>query len=215
MAPGKAVLLRTELDALPVTEETGLPYASNVRATDASGKEVGVMHACGHDVHMAAWLGTARIMANDRSRWSAEPKLFAAAHWPERVACSQRNRPLEISGIHVSSVPSINFISRASPPLLNGVWEIWIRARKEDNNALSKKSNRSHWFPDPERDLTLLVRSKYRFSFGRSSLGESSGSAPLRAVSLLCRLLPIRNRETRLSSLNDVLENNACAWHSS
>src|SRR5689334_19588592 len=75
--PGKVALLRTELDALPVTGETGLPYASKVRATDASGKQMGVMHACGHDVHMAAWLSTARIMANNRSRWSGTLILIA------------------------------------------------------------------------------------------------------------------------------------------
>ena len=66
---GPTVMLRTELDALPVVEQTGLPYASTVRTTDASGADVGVMHACGHDVHMAAWMGTAMIMANSRSRW--------------------------------------------------------------------------------------------------------------------------------------------------
>ena len=67
--PGPTVMLRTELDALPVTESTGLPYASVVRTKDDSGSDVGVMHACGHDVHMAAWMGTARIMASSRARW--------------------------------------------------------------------------------------------------------------------------------------------------
>ena len=66
---GPTVLLRTELDALPVTENTGLAYASTVRAKDAAGNDVGVMHACGHDVHMAAVVGTARIMAASRTRW--------------------------------------------------------------------------------------------------------------------------------------------------
>src|ERR1700736_6487012 len=63
---GPTVLLRTELDALPVTENTGLPFASTVRTNDDAGVEVGVMHACGHDAHMAAWVGTARIMAANR-----------------------------------------------------------------------------------------------------------------------------------------------------
>jgi len=66
---GPTVMLRTDLDALPVTENTGLPFASTARTRDASGNEVGVMHACGHDVHMAAWVGTARIMAADRGKW--------------------------------------------------------------------------------------------------------------------------------------------------
>jgi amidohydrolase len=67
--PGPTVMLRTELDALPVEEKTGLPYASKVRVKNDAGVEVGVMHACGHDVHMTAWVGTAAAMARDRSRW--------------------------------------------------------------------------------------------------------------------------------------------------
>jgi len=66
---GPTVMLRTELDALPVTENTGLSFASTVRTKDDAGNEVGVMHACGHDIHMAAWVGTARIMAANRGQW--------------------------------------------------------------------------------------------------------------------------------------------------
>jgi amidohydrolase len=67
---GPVVLLRTELDALPVEEKTGLEFASTVRTKDDTGNEVGVMHACGHDIHMAAWMGTAKIMAGSRDRWA-------------------------------------------------------------------------------------------------------------------------------------------------
>src|SRR5499433_779679 len=66
---GPTVMLRTELDALPVTEETGLPYASKIKAKDDSGRDVGVMHACGHDVHMASLYGTAAIMAKTKDTW--------------------------------------------------------------------------------------------------------------------------------------------------
>ena len=66
---GPTVMLRTELDALPVEEKTGLPYASTVKAKNASGQLVSVMHACGHDLHMAAWAGAARLMAEHRNRW--------------------------------------------------------------------------------------------------------------------------------------------------
>src|ERR1041385_3714765 len=66
---GPTVMLRTELDALPVVENTGLPFASTVRTKDDAGVEGGVMHACGHDIHMAAWMGTARIMAANRGQW--------------------------------------------------------------------------------------------------------------------------------------------------
>ena len=67
--PGPTIMLRTELDALPVEEKTGLPYASKVRATDDAGRDVPVMHACGHDLHMAAILGTAEIMAHSKNTW--------------------------------------------------------------------------------------------------------------------------------------------------
>ena len=66
---GPTILLRTELDALPVPEKTGLPYASKVTAKDDSGKEVPVMHACGHDVHMASIVGTAQVMAETKDAW--------------------------------------------------------------------------------------------------------------------------------------------------
>ena len=62
-------MLRTELDALPVEEKTGLPYASKVHAKDDAGRDVPVMHACGHDLHMAAILGTAEIMARSKNTW--------------------------------------------------------------------------------------------------------------------------------------------------
>jgi amidohydrolase len=66
---GPTIMLRTELDALPVEEKTGLPYASKVHAKDDAGRDVFVMHACGHDVHMAAFLGTAQVMAHSKQSW--------------------------------------------------------------------------------------------------------------------------------------------------
>lgn len=67
--PGPAVMVRTELDALPVQERTGLPFASAAVARNAAGQPTPVMHACGHDIHMSAWAGTARLMAEHRDRW--------------------------------------------------------------------------------------------------------------------------------------------------
>jgi len=66
---GPTVMLRTELDALPVEEKTGLPYASKVHAQDDAGHDVPVAHACGHDLHMAALVGTAAIMAHSKDTW--------------------------------------------------------------------------------------------------------------------------------------------------
>jgi len=66
---GPTVMLRTELDALPVEEKTGLPYASKVRTKDDSGRDVPAMHACGHDLHMSALYATAAIMAHSKDSW--------------------------------------------------------------------------------------------------------------------------------------------------
>jgi amidohydrolase len=67
---GPTVLVRTDMDALPVIERTGLSYASKVRTRNKEGREVGVMHACGHDMHMTIWTGVARVLTSLKGRWS-------------------------------------------------------------------------------------------------------------------------------------------------
>ena len=74
---GPTALLRTDTDALPVEEKTGLPYASTVTMKNAAGVTVPVMHACGHDLHMASWFGTARLMAQNRQGWHGTLMLIA------------------------------------------------------------------------------------------------------------------------------------------
>jgi amidohydrolase len=66
---GPTVLIRTDLDALPVEEKTGLPYASTAKSRDDAGREVSVMHACGHDIHMTSFLGAAAILSELKSLW--------------------------------------------------------------------------------------------------------------------------------------------------
>jgi hippurate hydrolase len=67
---GPTLLIRADMDGLPVVEKTGLPFASTVRATTRDGVESGVMHACGHDTHMSAWIGTAETLVSMKDRWS-------------------------------------------------------------------------------------------------------------------------------------------------
>ena len=67
---GPRVLLRADMDALPVREATGLDYASTVTAADADGAEVPVMHACGHDVHVSCLLGAAQLLADGTEHWA-------------------------------------------------------------------------------------------------------------------------------------------------
>jgi amidohydrolase len=73
---GPTILIRSDMDALPVTEKTGLPYASKVRTKNDDGQEVGVMHACGHDIHITCLLGTARMLVDLKDQWQGTVVLI-------------------------------------------------------------------------------------------------------------------------------------------
>jgi len=75
--PGPVVMLRADMDALPVAEQTGLPFASQARGTTREGLATAIMHACGHDTHMATWVGTARRLVALRSQWSGTLVMIA------------------------------------------------------------------------------------------------------------------------------------------
>jgi len=106
---GPALLIRADMDALPIVEETGLPYASHVRAKNAADQDVGVMHACGHDVHTTVLLGVARNLVAQKSNWHgtvmlvAQPseetidgaKAMLADHFYERLG-----KPDMVIGLH-------------------------------------------------------------------------------------------------------------------
>ena len=126
---GPVVLLRTELDALPVEEKTGLEYASTARTTDDNGVDVGLMHACGHDLHMAAWMATARIMAGARGRWAgtlvlmgqpAEETLRGAQWMIEDGLLTRFPRPDVALAVHDDARYPAGLIGyRAGPVLSN------------------------------------------------------------------------------------------------
>jgi amidohydrolase len=81
---GKVIMLRTDMDALPVEENTGLPYSSRVIMKNSSGKESPVMHACGHDLHMSVWLGTLRTLIDLKNQWKGT--IVAVAQPAEEVS---------------------------------------------------------------------------------------------------------------------------------
>jgi len=85
---GPTVLVRTDMDALPVVEKTGVPYASKVRMRDKNGNDVGVMHACGHDMHMTCWVGTAKTLVALKDRWQGT--LLFIAQPAEEVGAGAR-----------------------------------------------------------------------------------------------------------------------------
>lgn len=74
---GPTVLIRTDMDAMPLEEKTGLPYASKARGVNAAGNEVNVMHACGHDIHMTVFVGTARALVQAKSQWKGTLVMVA------------------------------------------------------------------------------------------------------------------------------------------
>ena len=109
---GPTVLVRADMDALPLVEETGRPYASKVTTVDAQGKTVGVMHACGHDVHMTVWTGVARQLAANLDRWSgtvvfigqpAEERGSGAREMIADGLYTRFPRPDYALGLHVSA----------------------------------------------------------------------------------------------------------------
>ena len=75
--PGRVVMIRTDLDALPLKEKTGLPFASEVVMMDSDSVQMPVMHACGHDMHMTVWLGTAKILTALKKEWSGTLMMIA------------------------------------------------------------------------------------------------------------------------------------------
>ena len=85
---GPTVMLRADMDALPVTEATGVPYASTVRAKDEDGTEVGVSHVCGHDFHVTWLMGAARLLAEHKDQWSGT--VLAIFQPGEEVGCGAK-----------------------------------------------------------------------------------------------------------------------------
>ena len=85
---GPMVMLRADMDALPMAEATGLPYASTVTAKDEDGVEGGVAHSCGHDMHVTWLLGTARLLAEHRESWKGT--VMAVFQPGEEVAVARK-----------------------------------------------------------------------------------------------------------------------------
>ena len=123
---GPVVMLRADFDALPVEEETGLPYASTVRARDEDGKDVPVMHACGHDMHATCLLGAATLLARGAATWSGT--LLVVFQPAEELARGAQDMiddglflrfpaPRIVLGQHVGPLPA-GVIGHASGPVM-------------------------------------------------------------------------------------------------
>jgi len=130
---GPTVLVRTDMDALPVIEQTGLPYASTVKTKNDAGETVGVMHACGHDIHMTSWVGAATLLARAKGSWHgtvvfvgqpAEELVVGAEAMVKDGLFTRFPKPDFIVGIHDTQVlPSgkIGVIAGATSAASNAV----------------------------------------------------------------------------------------------
>jgi hippurate hydrolase len=136
--PGKALLVRADMDALPIVEETGVSYASHLRGVTIAGQDVGVMHACGHDIHTTTLIGVARAMAASKARWHGTLMLVGqpseetvdgarallADHLYERFG-----RPDMIVGLHDGSDQPAGKVSLAIGPAQSGTTSVDITIR--------------------------------------------------------------------------------------
>jgi amidohydrolase len=118
------VLLRADMDALPVLEDTGLEYASTARGVDRDGRDVPVAHACGHDVHVSCLIGAVAQLAAARETWSGT--LLAVFQPAEEIAAGSRamiddglydrfDRPDVVLGQHVAPLPAGMLVLRSGP----------------------------------------------------------------------------------------------------
>ena len=125
--PGPLVMMRADMDGLPVPEKSGLPYASVATQVDWDGNEVPVMHACGHDVHMTSLVGTARVMAATKNTWSgtlmligqpAEERVNGAKGMMEDGIWERFGQPDYALAFHVASgVPTGKLVAVVGSPM--------------------------------------------------------------------------------------------------
>mgnify|MGYP006171129473 CR=1 FL=1 len=149
--PGPVVMLRADMDALPVEEQTGLPFASRVRATSSAGVESGVMHACGHDTHMTAWVGAARRLVAMRDRWSGtlvmigqpgeEVGLGAKAMLDDGLF-TRFPRPSHVIAFHDSATLPAGIIGFTPGPALANVDSVDIQVRGQGGHGAAPHTTR-------------------------------------------------------------------------
>lgn len=182
---GPTVMVRTELDALPMEEKTGLPYASTVRASYL-GKETHVAHSCGHDLHMAAWIGTARALVALRDRWQGT-LMFVAQPAEEVLGGSKAmlkdglftrfGRPDAAFALHAWPV-AYGVVGFNSGPVTSNsdTFEVTFKGRGAHGSAPDKSIDpiviASRFVVDVQ---SVVSREKDPFEFGVFSIGSIQG----------------------------------------
>jgi hippurate hydrolase len=178
---GPTVMVRTELDALPMEEKTGLPYASRAKAT-SNGRETFVAHSCGHDIHMTSWVGTARALVAMKDRWHGT-LMFVAQPAEELVSGAKAMvadglftrfpKPDFAFALHTAPAAygTIQFNAGAMTSNSDGL-EITFRGRGGHGSAPDKTIDpiaiAAHFINDVQ---TVVSREKDPFEFGVVTIG--------------------------------------------
>ena len=179
--PGPTVMVRTELDALPMEEKTGLPYASRAKAT-SNGRETFVAHSCGHDIHMTSWVGTARTLVAMKDRWHGT-LMFVAQPAEELVSGAKGMvadglftrfpKPDYAFALHTGPAPYGTIQFNAGPMTSNSDGlEITFKGRGGHGSAPDKTIDpiaiSAHFINDVQ---TVVSREKDPFEFGVVTVG--------------------------------------------
>ncbi len=199
--PGPTVLVRTDLDALPMKEQTGLPWASAVSTKNDAGETVPVMHACGHDVHMTSWVGAATLLARHKALWRgtlvfvgqpAEETLQGAERMVKDGLFTRFPKPDFVVGLHVSHLIAV---WHRRCPLGAGVRRLerrrhhLPRARRPRGRAAPHRRSRPDRGPDrgdpPEHRVARgrPLRRRRSSRSARSTRGRSGTSSRTRRSS--------------------------------
>ena len=155
--PGPTLLVRGDMDALPIVEETGAPYASHKKVKNKSGQDVGVMHACGHDVHTTVLIGMARTMAAEKAKWHGtlmlvgQPseetidgaKAMLADHLFDRFG-----KPDMVIGLHDTNMHAAGTVGITSGPAMSSSTSVDITVRGIGGHGA---------YPDRGRDPILMA----------------------------------------------------------
>jgi amidohydrolase len=179
--PGPVVMVRTELDALPMEEKTGLPYASHAKTT-FNGRETFVAHSCGHDIHMASWVGTAKTLVALKDRWHGT-LMFVAQPSEELVSGAKAMiddglfkrfpKPDFAFALHTSPAPYGTIAYNVGPMTSNSDGlEITFKGRGGHGSAPDKTIDpiaiAAHFIVDVQ---TVVSREKDPFEFGVVTVG--------------------------------------------
>ena len=149
--PGPSVYVRTDMDALPIVENTGLPYASQVKVKRADGSETGVMHACGHDIHMTVFIGVARMLAQLKNQWSGTVVLIGqpaeetvgGAHAMLRAGLFTRfPRPDYVLALHDTNLVPAGKVAWHEGTVLSGADSVDLTVRGVGGHGASPQSTK-------------------------------------------------------------------------